>query len=256
MLQASHHHGGTSLDYLQHIHVSLVPGDRTGTRAWHVSSPVLSRGKGLPPMISWQHSYWCSPGRCWFSLPWLRSASSQTTKCLDVHHDPKFLLCFQAGGPNTQWHTFCQRCRNLQFSLVSFKMFLSAQFSNLLRSLQITAWLSDLSPTHPRFVLYTNLLRVHVVPSSTALMRMSHSTGPSTNLWCLASPCLTPFSQVSYLTPACFQCKFLEAGSYTLQRNLYRWGIFWLQYMHLQNLSLTTESKQYIITWLWQDVSL
>lgn len=152
------------------------------------------------------------------------------------------------------------RCRNLHFSLLNFKRLLSAQFSSLLRPLQITAQLSAVSSTHPRFVLYTDLLRVHTVPSSTSLMRMSHSTGPSTkSLWCTTSawpPWAWLFSQVSYLTSACFQWRFLEAGSYTLHRHLYSWGFFCLQCMHLQNLSLTTESKQCTTTWLCQDVSL
>lgn len=79
------------------------------------------------------------------------------------------------------------------------------------------------------------------------------------SLWCTTSawpPWAWLFSQVSYLTSACFQWRFLEAGSYTLHRHLYSWGFFCLQCMHLQNLSLTTESKQCTTTWLCQDVSL
>lgn len=94
---------------------------------------------------------------------------------------PPLQNCFRAGGPNTQWYTFFHRCRNLHFSLLNFKRFLSAQFSSVLRPLQIKAQLSAVSYTHPRFVLYTDVLSVHSVPSSTSLMKMSHCTDPKPN---------------------------------------------------------------------------
>ena len=132
---------------------------------------------------------------------------------LFVHQNPKSFLAglIPVSSPNlftylgSSWHN----CNILYLALLSLIWFIWAHFSNFSRSLWVTSLPSIVSVAPLYLVSSANLLRVHSIPLSQSLIKMSKNTSPKKDPWriplvtglhldvkpLITNLCLWPFNQ-------------------------------------------------------------
>lgn len=148
---------------------------RTGHSTPGVASLVVHRSKGSPlwpagdflmqPRVPF--AFFAARVHCWivFNLVSTRILRSFSAELFSSWAAPSTHQCKELLLP---------RYRTLYFPLLNSMIYLSSQFSRLLRFLWSTAWLSGISGTPPAFATSVNLLRIHSTPLSRSLMTMAY----------------------------------------------------------------------------------